>query len=84
MSLRVSLGLSITALNRVLLSVPALIRNLITQDGQIVLTQSGDYIQITLPEPKAIAIHSIITQDSLIILTQDNNTIDAHTIANSV
>lgn len=83
MSLRVSLGLSITALNRVLLSVPALIRNLITQDGQIVLTQNGDYIQITLPAPKSIAIHSIITQDSLTILTQDNNTIDAHTIVDS-
>lgn len=83
MSLRVSLGLSITALNRVLLSVPDLIRNLITQDGQIVLTQNGNYIQIALPAPKSIAIHSIITQDSLTILTQDNNTIDAHTIVDS-
>lgn len=83
MSLRVSLGLSITALNRVLLSVPALIRNLITQDGQIVLTQNGNYIQIALPEPKSIAIHSIITQNSLTIITQDNNAIDAHTIVDS-
>lgn len=50
MSLRASLGLSITALNRIGFveptPQPVLLWNLITQDAHAILTQDARYIQV--------------------------------------
>jgi hypothetical protein len=80
MSLRVSLGLSITALNRILVSdrIPAFIQNLITQDGRAVLTQNGDYIQVHFQQP--VFIQSLITQDNQTVLTQSGDSVDVYSL----
>lgn len=73
MSLRVSLGLSITALNRALVSEPVpepvFLWNLITQDRHAILTQDSRYIQVRREELE------LLTQSGEVVKTQDNRNI---------